>query len=188
MKDCEPPQLPAGLRKALRCLSLLLLSALALEDGRAGPGLRTLHLQAESNPYLPVLGTPSLRFAEALPPPDLVTRPPAIAPPMPARSPAEASVAVANASAARAALPVPAVAPKPAPLPAPVSAPPAHPVAPPKRVPPRILPDDGRPMIRPEDILPYFEIPGSRDVTILAPTAPSPNAIPPSSATYTQTP
>jgi hypothetical protein len=58
-----------------------------------------------------------------------------------------------------------------------------------------MIPDDARPTIRAEDFLPYFQIPGSAqqpsDVTLLVPaarSAPAPAAIPPSSATYTQTP
>jgi hypothetical protein len=57
------------------------------------------------------------------------------------------------------------------------------------------LPDDTRPTIRPEDFLPYFQIPGSArhpaDVTLLVPVpsaAPAPASLTPSSATYTQSP
>ena len=47
-----------------------------------------------------------------------------------------------------------------------------------KPIPPAILPDDTRPRVRAEDFLPYFRIPG----------VPVPAQLPPSSATYTQTP
>lgn len=191
MNHREPPHLPVGVRRALRCLSILLVPALTLDEGMAGPRLRsTIRSSADSTPYLPVLGSPSLRIEEALPPPDLVTRPAAAAPPVPALSPAESSVAAANADAARST----AVAPddthietKPAAT-ASTSEPAAKPPAP-------ILPDTSRPIVHAEDFLPYFQIPGSAkqagDVTILmpgAPSAPAPGPLPPSSATYTQSP
>lgn len=189
MNHREPPHLPAGVRRALHCLSLLLVPAMTLDEGHAGVRLRsTLRLGPDSVPYLPVLGSPSIRVEEALPPPDLVTRPPASAPPVPALTPAETSVAVANADAAQSTPPAPERAvdekpPQPPPPPAPT------------KTPDPILPDNLHPVTRPEDFLPYFQIPGTAkqpgDVTILAPaagSAPAPASIPPSSATYTQTP
>ena len=69
------------------------------------------------------------------------------------------------------------------------------PAPPATKPPPAIIPDDLRPAVRAEDFLPYFQMPGSArnlgDVTLLMPvprSAPAPAAIPPSSATYTQTP
>jgi hypothetical protein len=53
-----------------------------------------------------------------------------------------------------------------------------------------ILPDDARPQARPEDFLPYFQIPVNQsDVNLIVPAArtPSvPNNLPYSSATYRQ--
>lgn len=189
MNHREPPHLPVGVRRALRCLSLLLVPAMALDEGHAGIRFRsTIRPVTEPTPYLPVLGATSLRVEEVLPPPDLVTRPAAAAPPVPALTPTESSVAVANADAARSA----AVTPEDS-TPAPAKAVP--PPAPPRKMPPPILPDDVRPVVHPEDFLPYFQIPGSakqaNDVTLLTPgvpSAPTPAPIPPSSATYTQTP
>ena len=202
MNHREPTHLPAGMRRALHCLSLLLLPALAPDGVHAlprsrppgsGPDLRN----AEPNPYLPKLGAPALRFQDATPPPDLVTRPAAAAPPTPALTPTEASVALANAAAAH---PAPASTSEPRtvtspPAPAP-DANPQPPAAAPVKTPPAILPDNARPSVRPEDFLPYFQIPGSAqqpsDVTLLVPAAPAaptpPATLPPSSATYTQTP
>lgn len=193
MNHREQPHLPAGVRRALHCLSLVLLPALAPEGVHAlprsrppgsGPDLRN----AEQNPYLPKLGAPPLRFQEVAPPPDIVTRPAAAAPPTPALSPTETSVALANAAAARSTSTAPET---PAETPtAPKSAP--APTAP-ARTPAPILPDNVRPSVRPEDFLPYFQIPGSArtpsDVTLLVPAAaPQPPAtVPPSSATYRQT-
>ena len=64
-----------------------------------------------------------------------------------------------------------------------------------EKVTPPILPDEIRATVRPEDFLPYFQIPGSArradDVTLLVPVPRVPNAqgsLPSSSATYTQTP
>jgi hypothetical protein len=196
----EPPHLPAGVRRALHCLSLLLLPALAPDGVRAlphsgTPGRRPDLRNANVTPYLPTLGAPPLRIQEASPPPDLVTRPAAAAPPTPALTPTEASVALANAAAARSAAVTAVEQPEPI---APPEPPPAAEVeAPaPAKTPPPILPDEARPTVRPEDFLPYFQIPGSSprspDVTLLVPavpTAPSPAAtLPPSSATYTQSP
>lgn len=174
MKDREQPHSSASLRKALRCLSLLLLPAMIIEEGHGAPGLRsTMSPGAEPTPYLPVLGSPSLRFQEELPPPDLATRPPASAPPVPALTPAENSVATANAAAAHlTGAPAPVAAPKASPVPVPV-----------EKTPAPILPDSTRPVVHPEDFLPYFQIPGSS-----APAAPQPGQLPPSSASYTQTP
>ena len=150
----------------------------------------------DPTPYLPVTGAPPLRFQEVAPPPDLVTQPAAAAPPTPALTPTEASVAQANAAAARSATitesPEP-VAPAPESVePAPIKATPA---TPPAKIPAAILPDNARPSVRPEDFLPYFQIPGSAqnpaDVTLLVPvprSAPAPAPLPPSSATYTQSP
>jgi hypothetical protein len=46
------------------------------------------------------------------------------------------------------------------------------------------LPDDLRQPTRPEDFLPYFQLPGPG----VNPGVPAPAPLPPSSATYTQTP
>ncbi len=198
MNHREPPHLSAGTRRALHCLSLLLLPALAPDGAHAlprstaptaGSGRRT-----DPHPYLPALGAPLLRFQEAAPPPDLVTRPAAAAPPMPALTPTESSVAQANAAAARSTTVNEATPPLPAtPLTAETTS--TKTVPPPGKAPTPILPDSTRPSVRPEDFLPYFQIPGSAqtpsDVTLLVPAPkapPAPAPLPPSSATYRQTP
>ncbi len=68
--------------------------------------------------------------------------------------------------------------------------------APPKAPPAAILPDDTRPSVRPEDFLPYFQVPGATtsagEVNVIMPanafTPPAAAPLPPSSATYTQSP
>jgi hypothetical protein len=176
MNHREPPQLPSGMRKALRCLSLLLVPALALDQGHAGTRLRsTIRTGSEPAPYLPIVGSPALRFEEALPPPDLVTRPAAAAPPVAALSPAESSVAVANSDAARSTV----VPPDDTGTDKPVVPPPA----PQTKTPAPILPDTLHPITRPEDFLPYFQIP-----SVTQSSVPGPAPLPPSTATYTQTP
>ncbi len=194
MNHREPPQRSAGARRAFRCLSLLLLPALAPVGAQAmprpGPPGADTDRRAAPNPYLPAIGAPPLRFQEASPPPDLVTRPAAAAPPTPALTPTESSVALANAAAARSAAvsetPVSADVP-------PTSAPgPAKPATAPAKTPSAILPDSARPAVRPEDFLPYFQVPGASqnpsDVTLPVPAAPTaPAALPNSSATYRQT-
>lgn len=193
MNHREPPHLPAGVRRALRCLSLLLLPTLTLHHGLAGPRVRSAQrLGAEPLPYLPILGSPSLRIEEVPPPPDLTTRPAAAAPPVPALTPAEITVAVANADAARttiAASPGTVDGQNPSTGTTPQSSPASG------RTPAPILPDTTRPVIHPEDFLPLFQTPGSArtlsDVTVIttAPSsAPAPAPIPTSSATYTQSP
>mgnify|MGYP001551269688 CR=1 FL=1 len=203
MNHREPPQLPVGARRVLRCLSLLLLPAMApktmfpLSRPRPLSGQPADLQELELAPYLPLVGPPPLRFQEELPPPDLVTHPAAGAPPTPALTPTESSVALANAAAAQSAstnsrppVEVPAAAARPAPKSTPSLLPP---VAPAPETPPAILPDDARPTVRPEDFLPYFQIPGSAtqpgDVNVLVPApraAPAPAPLPPSSATYIQ--
>ena len=198
MNHREPPHLSAGTRRALHCLSLLLLPAMA-PDGvhalpRSNSSQRGNDRRADPLPYLPVTGAPPLRFQEAAPPPDLVARPAAAAPPTPALTPMETSVAQANAAAARSAT----VSETPATT-APQTAPDASVAKPsgtsPAKAPAPILPDNARPAVHPEDFLPYFQIPGSAqsssDVTLFVPapkTPPAPAPLPPSSATYRQTP
>lgn len=187
------------MRRALHCLALLLLPAMSPGGAQAltrprssgndpGPGAGL--------PYLPALGAVPLRFQEAAPPPDLSTRPAAAAPPTPALSPTETTVALANAAAARPAT-VTAPATRDPAQPAPVStSTAADPATTNAKPPPAILPDDARPQVKPEDFLPYFQIPGSLkgpgDVTVIAPAAraaPAPTTvIPPSSASLTQSP
>lgn len=183
MNHCEPTHSLRRARKAWYCLSLPLLAAIAPVGLHAQtqprPFIRTAKADTtEPTPYLRVKGAPALRFQEPAPPPDLVTRPAAGAPPTPALTPAETSVALANAAAAEPAAATPApLADKPAP-----------------KVPAPILRDDTRPTVRPEDFLPYFQIPGSAqqpgEATLIAPaprSAPIPATLPPSSATYRQT-
>lgn len=197
MNHREPPHLPVGWRRALHCLSLLLVPALSFDEGVAGTRVRsTARAIPDTTPYLPILGAPGLRIEEAPPPPDLVTRPAAAAPPVPAATPEEASVAAANADAARATLAgaEPTIAAEAATPPTAAAAAQVPPTGE-TRTPPPILPDTTRPMVRPEDFLPYFQIPGSArqpgEVMLVVPgvpSAPAPAPIPPSSATYTQSP
>src|SRR5581483_1603875 len=128
------------------------------------------------------LGAPPLRFQEAAPPPDLVTRPAAAAPPTPALTPTENSVALANAAATRSATIKESSPEESQPLPATNKDTPPAPAA---KTAPAILPDDARPSVKPEDFLPFFQIPGNArqpgDVTIVSPApkaAPAPASIP----------
>ena len=143
-------------------------------------------------PYLAFVGALPLRFQQATPPPDPIARPAAAAPPIPPLTPTESTVALANAAATLSAkTAVPALGATPAPEPKPAAK-----DAPFKSAPRAILPDDTRPMVRPEDFLPYFQIPGTAksvgEVNVIMPasviTAPAAAPLPPSSATYTQSP
>jgi hypothetical protein len=136
-----------------------------------------------TRPYLASMAGPALRFAEALPPPDLSVRPPAGAPPIlpsldstpdPVVEPVPAAIPttstpvpneLANRSPAKAANPPPA----------------------------RIIPDDTRPAVRPEDFLPFFIFPGNAqgagNPTLVLPgglTPAAPGTLPLSTATYRQ--
>lgn len=196
----EPPS-PAGLaRRTAQTLSLVLAfglnsdSALADRSPR-GPGRSEGDRPADgSTPYLGAIGPPALRFRE----PETVTtpvpRPVAIGPPVAGLSPLEASVAIANAAALKempgpgpglTAQPVAKVARPRDPAPA----------VPARPTPPAILPDDTRPQVRAEDFLPFFQIPGASRrpgeanlIIPLSPGTPAPTPLPPSSATYSQTP
>lgn len=202
MNHREPPHLPVGARRALQCMSLLLLPAMASEAAPALPRQRLAPGQgpdargSDPVPYLAVVGSPALRFQRSTPPPpDLVARPAAAAPPVPHLTPTESSVAQANLAAVQSVpqsgrpadeAPVTEIKPATAPAPTPV-----------KATPPPILPDDTRPTVRPEDFLPYFQIPGSAKQANEVNVIMSPNAVTtssgsipvqPSSATYTQSP
>ncbi len=185
MNHREYTHLRVSVRRALHCLSLLLLPAALPKSlpalSRPEPGSRHPgESEPSPQPYLPVLGSPALRFQLAPPPPDLTTRPSAGAPPVPALTPTETAVAQANVAAANSATPVAPAASEPTSShaqPAAVGATPtpAQPAVPAKPSAAPIIPDDVRPSVRPEDFLPYFQIPG---------TAAPP--LPPSTATYTQ--
>lgn len=198
MNSSEPPQLPVGTRRVLHCLSLFLIPALTPTVVQSLPRSRPTAVpllvprQPDSPPYLPIVGAPALRFQRPVPPPDLVTHPVAAAPPIPKLTPTEVAVAQNNAEAAAIAAAEPSV---PAPKDASAEAKPAAPSPEPKRVIRPILPDDTRAPIRAEDFLPYFQIPGAAkgpgEVSVIMPAnvsnAPAP-VLPPSSATYTQSP
>ena len=191
------------MRRALHCLSLLLLPALAPDGVQAlprsrPPGSGPVLRNAEPIPYLPTAGAPPLRFQETPLPPEPVA-PPAKTETTATLTSPEASVAAANAAAAQsthvAAEPASEAA-APANDPAAAAPAPADPLPAATKTPPSILPDHARPVVRPEDFLPYFQIPGSaqnpRNVTLLVPAAPgtppAPATLPPSSASYTQSP
>lgn len=174
-------------------LSLGLLPAMAPQGVHAMPrslSLAIVSRHVETTPYLLATGAPPLRFREAAAPVDPTPRPtdasnqaPAVVDPTPAPAPAGTPVATTSVAPGSEATGVPEKSATKDNVSAPVKNP-----AP-------ILPDDSRPTIRPEDFIPYFQIPGSArtpaDVTLLVPApkaAPTPGQLPPSSATYTQTP
>jgi hypothetical protein len=189
------PSPKGGISRTLRYFSLLLLPALAPKVAHSLPRARPLpdteRRRTNDTPYLQAFGALPLRFAQPIPPPEALTQPAAAAPPNPAQSLTETAVAQANAAAAQSN--VPTHLPIPAPVPA-DSTPPTK-TSPDLPGPTPILPDDTRPAPRNEDALPYFVVPGSGrgpgqvNVIVPAPITQSPGpAIPPSSATYTQSP
>jgi hypothetical protein len=201
-----------GAGQALPCLALLLLPLLAVTNARA-----RLHFPGKAStgqsggPYLPRLGSPELRFQELTPRPILIARLAAVVPPIatePSREPtADSSVSPSPtlstspsdsdpAATTTAALTPPDAADDQAsPIASandqPAAELPASRPAEPARESLPILHDDLRPSTRPEDFLPYFQLPVAGGVNVIAPVpavSPAPGTLPPSSATYTQTP
>jgi hypothetical protein len=172
-------------RAGLRCMAIRLAAWLTLLLGTlATPPAVLADLQVGSRAYLPVIGAPALRFASARPPPDLTARPPAAAPPQPAApAPTEGPATAADT-------PGPAPVQIASPI-APAAPPPEKPAE--KPAPKPIIPDENRPRVRPEDFLPFFQIPaGAPDdaaATLVIPgvtTPAAPDKLPRSSATYRQ--
>jgi hypothetical protein len=193
MNHREPPHSPAAARRALLWVTLALLPASALLGARTlPPGALPQEKPARSAPYLIALGAPPLTF---LPP---APAPVEIVPSTTATPPSPAPVAVETIPAANSVFvssPTAPVEPETV-----VASNPARSETQnePKRT-PSILPDDARPVVRPEDFLQYFppysQIPGatrhSDGVNVLVPvprSVPAPPALPASSATYTTTP
>lgn len=172
---------PCGKRQALAGLALLLAPGLAPESTAARSRQREWR-PPESTPYLIATGPPGLRFCAPVVPAEPELRPVASGPPVPGLNAQETVVAAANTAALRAppdhGPPRPGLEPGPASVAVPTA--PAPPAAP-KRTPTAILPDDTRSEIRAEDFLPYFQAPGVR-------TSGTGSGLPPSSATYTQSP
>lgn len=191
MNHSEPTSAPPrGVGRVLPGLTLLLLPWLVVDSARSrqlASAERSLLVQT---PYLAAIGAPSMRFLDPAPPPDLVTRPPAAAPPLlKTEAPTRPDVIPASPEVAATSPTNTAAAPEPAATATTTSTeehPTPRPVAP-------ILVDELRPRVRAEDFLPYFQIPAEHngDVSVLVPIprgASAPAALPTSSATYTQSP
>jgi hypothetical protein len=185
MNHREPRLASAAARKAFQCLTLLLLPTilprgiLAGARSRASVGGGADRLEAEPAPYLPNVGSPPLRFEEV----QVAQEPPLRHAETQLSSPgSQAAQAPSAAGASESAKPSPETHDVAKDTP---SAPAAAPSVPP---PVPILPDTARPQVQAEDFLPYFMIPGSERGADSAPRASEPGRLPPSSATYTQTP
>ncbi len=184
MNHRESPHHPVRRREALSCLAVLFLApagAAALPH-LSSPKAHSTN-KANTTTYLPVVGAPQLRFQSKPFVAEPVSNPIAAAPATSSKSGGDFIIPKLHVPAEQAAEPPPVVA-------ADKTAAPAA-----AKLPPAIIQDDLRPSVRAEDFLPYFQMPGSArnpsDVTLLMPVptaAPAPAAIPPSSATYTQTP
>jgi hypothetical protein len=187
MNHREPLPAPGGAGQVWHVVVLLLLPAMA-----AAPAGSEAYFPMEALPvrrpsYLAIVGPPPLRFQEALPPPD-----PAIArlsgPPPPPAVPADERASSSEKVSAITAPPLSPAANPSTPAPSPAS-PPASAQPPPVTPPaaPSILPDEMRTNTRPEDFLPFFQLPGAAPQTGDATaSAPTPGKLPPSAATYTQ--
>lgn len=198
MNHREPPLSPAGLSKALNCLLLVLLPVTATDNACALTRIRPpgsgpeLH-NAGAIPYLSTIGAPPLHFRSPPLPPAPST--PIHASPAPIIRDASEDVTILtkteDAPSNPSALPNSA-----SDLPNDGRLNPQDPIPAHSKVPEPILRDSLAPTIRAEDFLPFFQIPGSgrdsADVMLLVPVSPgvpaAPTSIPPSSATYRQTP
>lgn len=141
---------------------------------------------------MPSMGTPALRFMEAMPIAPVLSKPIASGPPVAASGPEVAEVNLANnqAAASTPPMPLPAQPAQLAPV-TPSAAPQPEQPATPTPKPQPIIPDDTRRKLQSQDFLPLFRFPGpndaSEDVSVPAvPTPPAPGVLPPSSATYQQ--
>ncbi len=192
MNHREPPQLPAGMRKGILCLSIALLQVIATVDATAlprtrPPGSGPEQLHASAIPYLASVGPRPLRFQTPAPAPVLQEMPVVTTT---GPSPTEETAVVAASDAAR-----PGTEAMPPTTGTTADSANSTPAESSIQVPQPILRDHITPTVRAEDFLPYFQIPGSAqnssDVTLLVPAVPAAPAaptIPPSSATYRQTP
>jgi hypothetical protein len=198
MNQREPTSEPQGPGWAFPCLALLLLPLLS---GARAPALTQLPPQAgltQQNPYLVALGAPPLRFQDPVPATDLAIRPPKPGAPKliisdhtSTATEAAGDVSFADVSHTPRTPPTPETRHETTDT---LSSETADNPSKPARTPLPILPDEVRPQARPEDFLPFFQIPApqSGDVNVIVPVPRSPGstatALPASSATYTQTP
>jgi hypothetical protein len=193
----EPPHLPVDHRKTLHYVALLLLPTLAPIIALASGRVRTSGQQSarlgDSAPYLQSVGAPPIRFRERSPPP--AASPPSSIFGTAIRLEGDATEGALNRPDVLLARPaaLPDLAPEPA-----ESTAPAKPVVPavkPPPPPPSIIPDDTRATVRPEDFLPFFQLPspssapGGVGVVVPMPRSATPAVnLPPSAANYRQTP
>lgn len=200
MNHREPTTVPPGTGQPWLWMALLTLSMLVVARAWSRPMLPPPIIPNGSKPYLGAIGAPPVRFQIPAPPPDLVTRPAASAPPLPAaidhpadgstpEKPAEATAATAsNPPGATVAAEATTTPPSATPVESPAAT--ESETVSPKRTPPPIIRDELRPQTRAEDFLPFFQIPTVQpgDVSVVPVPRTPPATLPPSSATYTQTP
>jgi hypothetical protein len=191
MNHRETTSVPLGAVSALLCMALLL-PVTGFARGCPLAGVQSAAMLVQEHPYLASVGAPALRFAEAPQPPEMLQRP--------SLSPAPVAAATSDVtlpeSLSSVQQPTDSVATSSNPSTASTKstanvAVGEQPAA--SHTPPPIIPDEVRPRVRPEDFLPFFQIPVSQpgDVNVVVPaarSAPAPATIPISSATYTQTP
>lgn len=180
---------PPGAKRTLHFFALLFAAVLLCSKAAATFLPRRLHpapQKVTARGYLVVGSAPELRFQEAVPPAVRVTTKPTASSASPAApiasrdvvSPSEATTAVSESAV-------------------PNEAPAEEKTSSKTRTGPpgRIIPDATRPVARPEDFLPFFRFPSAGDhsgrAEVLVPVPPataSGTPLPPSSATYTQSP
>jgi|SRR5271166_1596647 len=135
----------------------------------------TIEQLEPSRPYLAAVGPPPLRFADPAP----VASPSAQSPAKPAGAQAS-SAKPAEATPPQPPSQPPPAGPKQAPSPSIEAHSAGQPLSP-EPVQPSIIPDEMRPRVRPEEFLPFFQLPGTG-----VPGASQPSPLPPTTATYKQ--
>jgi hypothetical protein len=167
---------PERLRKVWCCIGFCLALAMTSKAGTqylVDFGQGRIRPAAASQPYLCVIGSPALRYREAVRVAEASEVKPAV-------TPAEsAKLAAKPAEPQHPPTPPDLTSKTPAAVVTEV-----HSSSPPDESQPSIIPDDIRPRVRMEEFLPFFQLPGPS-----APTPPvpaSPDTVPPSSATYRQ--
>ncbi len=198
MNHREPSPTRRSVVRAGHCLALVLLAELNARAAHAGTRLRVVaptvlgYTWVDSLPYTMAGGSPPMRFAPEPPSPEIS----AVAALLPATADSTPDPAAkSQPDEPKADVPDVELAVTPAASNSSMAAPVKTPSQPASLHTSELLPDEAHPQVRPEDFLPFFQVPGSTRqpgsvslIVPLSPAPPAPPAQPPSSATYIQSP
>jgi hypothetical protein len=161
------------------------LAGKTIERYYAGAGTEAAPIELEqlgpSHPYLKAIGSPPLRFQEPPLPLGSMEQTPVAPPPNPATVPKPASARSGGEPPPPPVKPSALGGPKPATAPDDTVASAGQQAGHDQAL-PSIIPDEMRPKVRPEEFLPFFQLPGSGQHEVPAPEVPP--TLPQSSATY----